>query len=260
MTLSRREYIDIIHSYISLGQSQEDIASKLDLGQSFVSTVLKSYGINEKNYEKWGKNTDRGLFPNLTSQDIAEFVDSGSKSFYTWYENYSDNSLDDTTNKASLLQNAISFADNIFNSSDNVGKSDNNSYSVDTDDNQSSTNSSSDSSALIILGIILITVGFLYKSVAEFVTNIPNYLDILIQGDYILFLIVALVSITLALKWFLGETLKFIVRHMFLLPLGISIILTGIKFYMDLGDTSLPFCFIVIGMLMLLYIYKEYRR
>lgn len=257
MTLSRREYIDIIHSYISLGQSQKDIADKLDIEQPFVSTVLKSYGINEKNYEKWGMNTDRGLFPNLTSQDITEFVDSGSKSFYTWYENYSDNSLDDTINKPSLLHNAMSFADNILNSSDDIAKSANDSHSADIDDNQPNTN---DSGALIILGIILIIVGFLYKSVTEFVTNIPNYLDILIQGDYILFLVVALVSIILAFKWFSGETLKFIIRRMFLLPLGISIILTGIKFYMDLGDTSLPFCFIVIGALMLLYIYKEYRR
>ena len=88
---------DMLYDYLVSGNSQQTIADDFNMTQPEVSDLFRNrYGLNKGNV-KWGKgaNNYAGKYPDLSYDDICDFVNSGSDDFDNWYSGGDDYYNDD---------------------------------------------------------------------------------------------------------------------------------------------------------------------
>ncbi len=97
--MSNNLHADILYDYLVEGFSQQDIANNYGITQSEVSKIIRErYGLNKGN-KKWGKGSTNqlGQYPDLSYDDICDFIASGSKDLDGWLngDGYDDDGYDD---------------------------------------------------------------------------------------------------------------------------------------------------------------------
>lgn len=106
---------DMLYDYLVSGFSQSKIADDYGMSQPDVSDLFcKRYGLNKGN-TKWGKgkNNYSGKFPDLTYDELCDFVNSGSYDFDNWY-NGGDDYYDDDYDEEEYYEEEDDTEDNTY--------------------------------------------------------------------------------------------------------------------------------------------------
>lgn len=86
---------EIIHKYISMGYSQQEIAEILDISSWEVNKAIKGNNFNQKYQGSYKDGQSRGAFPDATEEDVQHYLDNYAADGIPFEDYFYDNDDDD---------------------------------------------------------------------------------------------------------------------------------------------------------------------